>query len=202
MKNITISILSLCLTGCSINLSMVHPEYRGEAKYQLIDQRPQSDKNSAHNAAAGFPGYILSDESFTPDRFSILSDRLSQKISREVNIKVVTVRRLQSIEYHPNQLVIDRMINGEITTDPIFLRQIRQGEYRYWAVCILEVEINGTIYSGIGVKGYNGPLVDYPGNHRFVLLSAIDQVAVKVNNDIPNKPVARNLSASPHGLGP
>jgi len=179
--------LTLGLVGCSVNHKLQYTVSSSPASFQVTDQRPAKDRVEANGKEAGFPGYVLGDNEFTPNRLAVVRDRLNVTVGSQLAGHNVVVKRLQSLEYHPNQLVIDALVFGDIPTQPGELQAIDITKHRYWAVCKLVVEVSGVQHSGLGVLGYDGPLVDYPGNHTKVLLAAINQVALSIGRAPPNQ---------------
>lgn len=183
---IAVAFLTTSLTGCGINHKLQYTVSNTNTPFELTDQRPEKDKAEAHGKQAGFPGYILGDNAFTPDRLAVVRDRLNHTVGDRLAGYDVVVKRLQSAEYHPYQLGIDALVSGHIATQPAHLKAIDITQHRYWAVSQLVVEVSGVQHAGLGVLGYDGARVDYAGNHTKVLLAAIDQVALSIARSPPN----------------
>ena len=167
--------------GCGYVHNLRYEIAPTSADVSLTDKRPTQDKvDTPPREPLPYSGYVVGDEHFSPDRVSILRNRLATEVGTKLQGKQVVLTRLHSLNINTRPTNLDVLISGARPVSTAELGIASSQQFRYWIICEIAIVVDGATYYGRGFDGYSGPLVDYPGHHRKALMTAIDQIVAQL----------------------
>ncbi len=141
--------------------------------FELVDARPRKDKMSVD---LGDGSVTAGDDQFSPDRISLLRERLTAVAGKRLAGKRIEVSHLVTWYVRtPRQRLVEQ--TGGLPPMPaeeyFDLPQLRK--FPYWVICVVDLSVDGRSAHGRGVAGFASDTADFSAHHRQALISAINQ---------------------------